>query len=72
MTHFQRYQILLQNGATYKVLTLDHPPTKSGLAALEKLQSRGWEAVQGCFPYDADEPVGEQPIERDFDSAMAV
>jgi len=72
MTRFQHYQILLRNGAAYKVLTLDHPPTESGLAALKKLQSDGWEAVRGCFPYDADEPVGEQPIEREFNSSTAV
>ena len=72
MTQFQHYQIILQNGGTYKVLTLDHPPTETGLAALERLQSQGWEALQGCFPYDADEPVGEQPIERDFDASSVV
>ena len=32
MTQVQHYQILLKNGATYKVLILDHPLTESGLA----------------------------------------
>lgn len=68
MSKFQRYQILLKRGADYKALILDSPPTESGLAALEKCKLQGWEPVRGCFPYDADAPVGEQPIEVNFDS----
>ncbi len=72
MSQFQRYQILLKRGADYKVLILDFPVTKSGLATLEKCKLQGWEAERGCFPYDADEPVGELPNEVDFNSSTDV